>query len=396
MVSHSFYESDNRLIRYAEALAARGEEVDVLALRRSAQLPKDETLNGVQVHRLQDRFGKSESAPLAYLLPILRFAGAAARWLHENGKTPAFDLVHVHNIPDFLIFAAMPARLRGAALVLDIHDIVPEFFASKFGASENSMLVRSLKWMEKLSARAADHVILANHLWLDRYTARSAPAEKCSVVINHVDEKIFRRLPRDVRADGPLVIYPGGLQWHQGLDIAIRAFALLKQHIPDARFHIYGDGGYKSKLVALVGELGLDDSVAFFEPLDLRAIARVVADADLGVVPKRADGFGNEAYSTKIMEFMALGVPVVLSATRVDRHYFDDSIVRFFPSGDVDALAAAMADVLTNRDLRETMVNNALAYVRRNSWEQHQGAYLQLVDRLIAQRAPRRETAVAS
>jgi glycosyltransferase involved in cell wall biosynthesis len=296
-------------------------------------------------------------------------------------------LVHVHNIPDFLIFAAWPTKWFGTRLVLDIHDIVPEFFASKFRASPQSLLVRSLRWIEKLSAAVSDHVILANHLWLEPYTARSAPPKKCSVFINHVDQQIFQPQARSARSGGPLILYPGGLQWHQGLDIAIRAFAMLKRKLPDARFHIYGDGSCKRQLITLAVELGLNESVKFFDPLSLREIARVVANADLGVVPKRADSFGNEAYSTKIMEFMSLGVPVVVSGTRVDRHYFDDSVVRFFESGNHEELAQAMYEVLTDSQLRRSIVRNANAYVARHSWGQHKSRYLLLVDTLIARQS---------
>lgn len=384
MVSYSFYESDNRIIRYAEALAARGDHVEVIALRRTSNLAKADTLNGVKLHRIQDRFGKNEGGPFGFLWPILRFAYLATRRL---AVAEPYDLVHVHNIPDFLIFSALPAKFHGAALILDIHDIVPEFFASKFSRNERSFFVRSLKLMEKLSAWAADHVILANHLWLERYVARSAPATKCSVFINHVDEGIFQPIPRREDPHAPVVIYPGGLQWHQGLDIAIRAFSLLRLKLPTVEFHIYGDGGYKSNLVALVEELGLTGAVTFFEPLSLREIAQIVGGADLGVVPKRADSFGNEAYSTKIMEFMSLRVPVVVSATRVDRYYFDDKVVRFFPSGDVEALATAMHEVLTDSVLRDSFVQNASEYVRRNSWEKRKSDYFELVDSLIARRA---------
>lgn len=392
MVAHSFYESDNRIIRYAQALTEQGDQVEVVALRRSAQLPKRELVNGILVHRIQDRFGKNEASPWSYLWPLLRFVIVSAMWLHRHGRSRKFDLVHVHNIPDFLIFSAWPAKRRGARLILDIHDIVPEFFASKFGASPQSLLVRSLRWVEKISAGVSDHIILANHLWLERYTARSAPAQKCSVFINHVDRQMFQPEERATRPGAPLIIYPGGLQWHQGLDIAIRAFATLKRKLPDARFHIYGDGSSKCQLVALADELGLNDSVKFFDPLSLRAIARVVADADLGVVPKRADSFGNEAYSTKIMEFMSLGVPVVVSGTRIDRHYFDESVVRFFESGNDKELAQAMYEVLTDSQLRESMVRNANEYVARHCWGQHKSRYLQLVDTLIARQSDSKES----
>jgi glycosyltransferase involved in cell wall biosynthesis len=109
-----------------------------------------------------------------------------------------------------------------------------------------------------------------------------------------------------------------------------------------------------------------------------------MANADLGVVPKRADSFGNEAYSTKIMEFMALGVPVVASNTKIDRYYFDDSVVRFFESGNPDALAEAVVDVLRNRDLRDRLVTNGLDYATRNSWQVRKADYLKLVDDLCS------------
>src|SRR6185295_11162547 len=123
------------------------------------------------------------------------------------------------------------------------------------------------------------------------------------------------------------------------------------------------------KLISLAEELGLNGSVRFFNPLRIHEIAAVMANADLGVVPKRADSFGNEAYSTKIMEFMSVGVPVVVSSTKVDRFYFDDSVVKFFESGNSDALADAMFDVLSKPELRRNLIASATEYVASNSWE---------------------------
>ena len=142
----------------------------------------------------------------------------------------------------------------------------------------------------------------------------------------------------------------------------------------------------KPLLVALAAELGISEHVRFFDPLGIHEIAAVMARADLGVVPKRADSFGNEAYSTKIMEFMAVGVPVVAASTKVDRFYFDDTVVRFFESGNVDALAEAMHEALVDQKLRRSLMANASAYAERNGWETSQQAYLQLVDQLICEK----------
>ena len=79
------------------------------------------------------------------------------------------------------------------------------------------------------------------------------------------------------------------------------------------------------------------------------------------------------------MEFMSSGLPAVVSATRIDRYYFDDSQVRFFESGNAEGLAEALSELHGNRALRDRQVRNALAYARRNSWE---------VDDLVSGRAP--------
>ena len=384
MVTHSFYESDNRVTRYAEALAARGDQVDVLALRRTKNLPKKETIEGVSVHRLQDRFGKNESSKFSYLWPLIRFLGISSWWVTRRHARHRYDLLHIHNMPDFLVYAGWFPRLTGARIILDIHDIVPEFYASKFSDGKSTATTSALKLIERSAAKFADHVIVSNHLWLEKYQARTASQGKCSVFINNVDSRVFQPVPR-TRQDGrQIVIFPGGLQWHQGLDIALHAFKIVRRELPLAEFHIYGDGNMKPSLVALAAELGFNGEVKFFEPVGVRQVARIMANADLGVVPKRADSFGNEAYSTKIMEFMSLGIPVVVSKTKIDQFYFNDTVVRFFESGNSDALAAGMIEVLQDANLRRSLVENASAYSARHSWKQRKADYLHIVDELAA------------
>ena len=384
MITHSFYESDNRVTRYAEALAARGDHVDVLALRRTTELPKQETIEGVHVKRLQDRFGKTESSKFAYLWPLVRFLGLTSWWMARSHSKQRYDLLHIHNMPDFLVYAGWYPRLTGAQIILDIHDIVPEFYASKFTDGKSNATTYALKIIERRAAKFADHVIVSNHLWLEKYQARTASQGKCSVFINNVDSRIFQPVRR-TRDDGrQIVIFPGGLHWHQGLDIALRAFKQVRRELPQVEFHIYGDGNMKPSLVSLAAELGFSNEVRFFEPVGVRQVARIMGNADLGVVPKRADSFGNEAYSTKIMEFMSLGIPVVVSKTKIDQFYFNDSVVRFFESGNIDALAAAMIEVLKDASLRRRLIENAIAYSSLHSWSQRKTDYLQIVDELAS------------
>ncbi len=380
VVAYSNFESDNRVRRYAYELARRGDEVDVFSLKATPEQNALEFFNGVRVHRLLHRSRAQQKSRADFLLPIVRFffeVSARVSWRHLRDP---YDLFHIHNVPDFLVFSALFPRLSGAKVILDIHDILPEFYASKFSLGPNTFGVRLLKAMERSSARFAHHVILSNHLWRDTYTARTGQRDRCSCFINNVDTDVFRPRPR-TRNDGKLIVlYPGGLQWHQGLDIAIRAFQNVSTEVPEAEFHIYGEGSVKADLVGLAHELGLDRKVRFFDALPTREIVEVMANADLGVVPKRADSFGNEAYSTKIMEFMSMGIPVVASSTKIDRYYFNDAVVRFFESGNSNALAQAMVEVLRDPDLSRRMVARALEYAALNSWATRKAEYLDLVD----------------
>ncbi len=385
MITHSFYESDNRVTRYAEALVARGDRVDVVSIRRSRELPREETIKGVRVFRIRNRFAKTEQSMLAHLWPVLRFFASSSWWLTPRHAKERYDLLHIHNMPDFLVFAGWYPRLTGTPMILDIHDIVPEFYSSKFGAGKRLKVTGALKWMERRAARFASHVIISNHLWLEKFEARTGTRGKCSVFINNVDTGTFQPQPRIRNDDRIIIVFPGGLQWHQGLDIALRAFIRVQAELPKAEFHIYGDGNMKPSLIALAAELGLNGKVRFFEPVRIAEIARIMADADLGVVPKRADSFGNEAYSTKIMEFMSVGVPVVASRTKIDQYYFNDSVLRFFESGNSDALAEAMLEVLRDAGVRKRMISHALEYSAQNSWASRKAEYLKIVDELIGQ-----------
>jgi hypothetical protein len=119
--------------------------------------------------------------------------------------------------------------------------------------------------------------------------------------------------------------------------------------------------------------------------LPLTEISAVMANADVGVVPKRKDSFGNEAFSTKILEFMAVGVPVIVSDTKIDKYYFDESLVTFFQSDDEKHLADRMLLLIQDGKLRSRLVSNAEEFIKKNNWEVKKAEYLKLVDeRLIS------------
>jgi len=385
MLAYTFYENDGRVIRYAETLAQEGADVDAIVLRKDSQ-PVKEVVNGIKVLRIQKR-EKNEIGKFKYLARIVRFFFLSMVEVTRQHLRDPFDIIHVHSVPDFEVFAAWLPKLLGAKVILDIHDIVPEFYSAKFNVGHDSSVFAALKLVERMSAGFADHVIAANDLWLSKLTSRSVRSGKCSVFINYPDLSLFDPSLRTRVDDGKFIlIYPGTLHWHQGLDIAIKAFAIATQKAPKMEFHIYGEGSAKPELAKLVEELQLQDRVFLKAPMPIRQIATVMADADLGVVPKRNDSFGGEAFSTKILEFMALRTPIVAAATRIDKHYFDDTLLRFFDAGNERDLALKMLDAYRDRALSERLADNALEFAKRVSWAHKRGEYIDLVTTLVGGR----------
>lgn len=385
VIAYAFCESDSRILRYNEALAARGDTVDAIALREPGQ-PRVVHDSGISRIAVQTRT-VNERSQFSYLFRILLFFWRAMLLVSWRQLRYRYDVIHIHSVPEFLVFTAWLPKLMGTKLILDIHDLLPEFYISKFEAGQTSLIFKFLLAVERLSVAFVDHVITANDLWHEKLVGRCVPPEKATALLNYPDRLVFHPRGRDRTDNRFLIIYPGSLNWHQGLDIAIEAFAKVKREAPHAEFHIYGTGPALPALKDLVKRLGLQDSVLFRGMLPLREIARVMENADLSVVPKRTNSFGNEAFSTKILEFMALGVPVIVSDTRIDRHYFTDATVRFFRGNNVDELATCILDLITNRAARESLIANGFDFVHANSWDVKKTLYFDIMDSLVEQPA---------
>lgn len=383
MLAYSFYESDTRIRQYATALVERGDTVDVLALLRPGQ-PKYEFRDGVNIYRIQRR-EINERWRFEYAYRVTRFLLVSMMVLTRKHLASPYQVIHVHSVPDFLVFGALVPKMLGARVILDIHDLLPEFNASKFRAGPNSIGFKCMVLAEKLSCAFADHVIVANDLWLERLIGRSVRANKCIAIRNYPQLALFRTCAKR-KKDKFLITYPGSLNKHQGLDVAIHAFARVADQMPDAEFHIYGEGPDKSRLMRLTETLHLDDRVFFHNILPAEEIAQVMADTDLAIEPKLTSWpFSNEAASTKILEFMAAGVPIVASRTAIHARYYDDSMVRFYDSDSEADLAECIFSLWRDEDDRKQLVRQATKYVEENNWEARKWEYLRLVDAISLQ-----------
>ncbi len=386
IVVHNYFPWDPRVRREAEALLSDGWSVDIICLREPGQSPTEDW-HGAMVHRLPVQRHRGGAIPV-YLLEYAGFFLLSALHLARLNMRRRFDLVQAHNVPDFLVFTAVPVRPLGTRVLLDIRDPLPDLYASKFGGNLGHPVMRLIRLVEACSIAYADHVLTPGEPSRRRLIGRNVPPDKVTNVLNSADPSLFfpveRRRATPAAGDRFTLAYHGGLFERYGLDIAVRAVARLRDSIPGLRLRIAGYGEEEENLRRLVADLGLNDSVSLEGWIEPAAIPQFVAGADLGIVPYRQDTFTDLIYPTKAFEYIAMGLPVIMSGLAGVRGLFPDVPDAFFPPGDVEGLAQHIRLLHQEpKRLDRLIAAEQCAYVPY-SWEGQRQRYLALVRQLVS------------
>ncbi len=384
-IAFTRYDSDPRVRRMAEALAARGDDVTAIVLAEPGQAVV-RTVQGVRV--IGVRIGQYRGAStLRYLVQYLRFVLAASFRLTRFHLQNRFQVVHANNLPDLVVLAALPAKLTGASVILDIHDPMPELFMSKFGAGPTHPVVRLVTLAERFSIWLADRVISVHAVQLETLLSRGYPEAKFVVIQNVPDDRIFPRGAALEASEGDTitVIYHGLISHRLGIDIAVEAMKLVAPRESRARLVLIGDGDASPAVRSMIDDLELGGTVEFrrgFIPVD-QLLAHLVT-ADIGVVPARVDQFTRNMLPTKLIEYVTLGIPVISTNLPTVQRYFTSDQVRMVPGGDVTALADAIVELAANPTERKRQALAAMRFVDEINWDGERARYYALIDTLVA------------
>jgi glycosyltransferase involved in cell wall biosynthesis len=388
MVVHNYYPlGEPRVQRQAEALAEVGAEVDVICLRRQAEVAI-ELNDNIRIFRLPAQKDE-EHGLIGHLWEYLAFFVLVffkLSWLHFRRH---YQVVQVHNLPDFLVFTALFPRLSGAAVILDLHDLMPEFFASRFSSGLDSFPVRLIRLQERLSCRFSTHVITVSEWWRQSLIQRGVPSKKCSVVMNVANEEVFNRsLSDSTPSDDSLhLIYHGTLTHRYGIDLAVKATAQVRSELPNIRLTIHGDGDFLPDLRRLVDDLNLEGNVHFSTQLmPIEELPKLLVSADAGLAPYRRDVFTDGILPTKLMEYAALGLPTIVARTPAIEEYFNADMVEFFEAEDIDALRACIIRLYRDLDRRSALARNIVSFTRQHNWASQRANYLSLMASLALRR----------
>jgi glycosyltransferase involved in cell wall biosynthesis len=388
MVVFSYYKFDPRPRRAAEALAALGMNVDLICLRQEGGDPKREVLNGVNIRNVS--ITRRRNGIVRYLYQYLAFALVSSAMLAVSSLTRRYDLVYVHNMPDFLALCGLIPRLFGAKVILDLHDPMPELMQTIFNLPQDAFAVHLLKFVEKGSMAMVDSVVTVNQTCAKIFAARSCPSEKITVVMNSPDEEIFRfrRSPdgtaiRD--ASKPFVImYHGSLVERNGLDLAVEAFARVHGSIPGAELRVYGArNAFLEKVLDSARTLGVEKTVHYMGPKSVEQIAEAIEECDLGIIPNQRNIFTELNTPTRIFEYLAFGKPVIAPRAPGICDYFDGESLIFFELGDAEDLARKIEYVFHNPEKVMEITKRGQQVHRDHTWRQERQRLTGLISRLL-------------
>lgn len=378
MLAYAHYINDARIKNYVRTLEDQGHSVDVIALRCDGEAAVDERPSGT-TFRIMDKYQGGSS--LMYVWSYLMFFLKSSFFLTRRSFGRHYDVVHIHNMPNTLVFTAIVPKILGARLMLDVHDLMPVNFMAKFNAKNDSFTVTLLKIEQRLSAMFANHVFCADHNQQDYLVEHCGiPRKKITVLLNLPNVDLFHRITVAKKDDTFRIVYHGTIAHRLGIDLIIRAMAMVTERIP-AELWIYGSGDYLPEALALTSQLGLEEKIHFsrtFFPVE--QIPEIVCGMDLGIIGNRRNlACDKYMLPVKLLEYVYLRVPVIAPRLGVIARYFDGTMVRYYEPENVEQMADSIIQLFHYPQERQRLVESALSFYQKNNIKAQADRYLDLL-----------------
>ncbi|MEO3853616.1 glycosyltransferase family 4 protein [Acrocarpospora sp. B8E8] len=375
---------DRRVWQESCTLRDAGWEVHVICPKGATIDTEAEVeIDGIKIHRYPLK--AATGGPLGYLR---EYSSALLHTYRLARKLGPVDVVHACNPPDLLFLVAGRLKRQGARFVYDQHDLVPELYLSRFGRGQD-FLYRAVRWLERRTYRSADVVISTNGSYRDIalsrggkqpdevFVVRSAPSVDRFYQVEP-DESIKRGKPH-------LLCYLGVMGPQDGVDYALRALASLRDDLGRDDWHavFVGAGDTFEAMVALSRELGLSDRVEFTGRIPDEELMRYLSTADVCLAPDPLNPLNDVSTMNKIMEYMAMGRPVVSFDLHEAKVSAGDAAV-YAPANDEAEFAKLVARLLDDPEERLRMGEIGRARVSGPlSWERSKAALLSAYEAVL-------------
>jgi glycosyltransferase involved in cell wall biosynthesis len=376
MIAYTNYATEGRARIESETLVNWGYEV-VFLVPKMSRKPDTKIVAGVTVKELNVLKYRGNSS-FRYLLSYFAFLGLAFLACTRLFFRSRIDVVHVHNLPDFLVFAGLLPRLFGRRLILDIHDSIPETYMVKFGTNSRLFFIL-LKLEETICCGLAHKIVCVNHVQRDVLVKRGIPSGKIATILSvpgFVPQEAFanNRRPEDAFR----MVYHGTISKRLGVDLLVQAVARLASDIPGLEFHVYGEGDYLEEVLRLGKSLGVANQIHFHGVLPWELLPKELAAMDVGVVGNRRSAASDLMLPVKLIDFVVLGIPAVVPRLPAIEYYFSPQMVSFYDPENVEGIADAIMRLYRDKARREGQKQSAKAFLDKYRWDSHQSALREL------------------
>ncbi len=348
---------DRRVWMEATSLAEAGFQVSVICPTGGEYVRPYERLEGVAIYRYPAP--RATRGHLSYFWEFIycwvMTAYLSLRVLRREG----FDVMQACNPPDTFFLLGWFYKLLGKRFVYDQHDLCPEVYLARFKRNPN-LLYRGLLALERLTYSTADLVLVTNESYREMALRRGGVRpERVVVVRSAPDLRRFRAAQADpaVKRGRPhLVAYLGVMAPQDGVDLLIAAIEhIVKQRgREDITFVLIGSGDSFEDLRALASARGLDEHVVFTGRIPDEEVARIISTADVCVSPDPRNELNDRSTMNKVLEYMALGRPIVAFDLKETRYSAADAALYAAPNDPADfgdQVLALLADPLRREEM---------------------------------------------
>ena len=374
MFVENAYPNDTRVRNEAETLTEAGYSVTVVCLRKKGQ-PRSEIVNGVQAYRLPrlELFQKTQvdnsalfqrlrlriKSLIGYVSEYVYFTGACGVMSIYVAFKHGFDVIHAHNPPDTLCVVALFWRLLGKKYIFDHHDLCPELYRSRYGASHD-LLAKVLQFLEWGNLKLANVTIATNESYKQIQIQRGGRKAETIFVVRNGPNQDRMQLPppssrlRDMQKQ--ILVYIGSVNPQDGVDYLLRSLNHLLYDLKRDDFYcvIIGTGDSLEDLRSLAKELKLNGHVELTGYISDKELQEILAAADLCMDPDPSSPLNDVSTWIKIMEYMAYAKPIVSFDLKETRYSAQAASLYVEPNDEL-AFAQATAKLMDNPDLRRKM-----------------------------------------
>jgi glycosyltransferase involved in cell wall biosynthesis len=390
LVENMSVPADRRVWAEARALHGAGHRVSVISPKGTSRDTDDRAeIDGIRIFRFQLR--EVANGILSHIVEYSSALLQIRRIAQQVNRDAPVDVIHVCNPPDVLLHAVGPLRRRGARIVFDQHDLVPELYEARFGRAGGA-LYRAAKLAERRTFAKADVVISPNESYRRIATDRGGKrAEDVFVVRMAPDTDLFTPgapEPALRRGKEHLLAYVGTMGPQDGVDVAVRVLAALRDRRQDWHAIMAGDGDAAPDVRRLARELGLEEDVEFPGYIEDEEIIKLLRTADVCIAPEPRNALNDSSTMIKIVEYMAFAKPIVAFDLTEARASAGDSAA-YAAADTPQALADAIDRLLDDPRERARMGAEGRRRVTEElSWERSRASLLAAYRRALSTHLP--------